>query len=356
MPVKFSKRLLLWALLALGAVSAVALLRALAIPGAVLLGPMLVAMVFALSGAELRLKPAVLLPVQAVLGCMVASVISLDLLHVLADHWLVVLAVNLLSIGAASLIAMAITRRGWLPGQSAIWGLSPGAASMMMMLGEQRGEDPRLIAMMQQLRIVLVTLVAIGVAALAGTGGGSGAHASLFAQGPPTLNAMGVLVMLVIAGTASAMTLKWAQAAFWIPVMGGSVLQLTQLARVEVPALLAAIAFGMGGCYAGLRFNKQAVLACLRLMPAMLLGIALLIAACIALMWPIQHSFHSINALTAFLAIMPGGIDAAVAVAHGMNASVPVIIAVQVTRLIVVSLLAPLIAQVVASHCAPRPQ
>lgn len=352
----FFKRLLLWALLALGAVAAVALLRALAIPGAVLLGPMLVAIGFALTGAELQLKPAVLLLVQAVLGCMVASVISSDLLHVLADHWLVVLAVNLLSIGAASLIAIAITRRGWLPGQSAIWGLSPGAASTMMMLGEQRGEDPRLIAVMQQLRIVLVTLTAIGVATLAGTSGKSGASASLFAQGIPSGNAIGILVSLVIAGTASALALKWAQAAFWIPVIAGSALQVTQLASVEVPTLLAAVAFGMGGCYAGLRFNRQAVLACLRLMPAMLLGIALLIAACIALMWPIQHSFHSINALTAFLAIMPGGIDAAVAVAHGMNASVPVIIAVQVTRLIVVTLLAPLIAQVVARHCAARAQ
>ncbi len=38
----------------------------------------------------------------------------------------------------------------------------------MMMLGEQHGADPRLIALMQQLRIVLVTLTAIGVAGVAG--------------------------------------------------------------------------------------------------------------------------------------------------------------------------------------------
>ena len=354
-----SKKLLQWTLLLASAIASVMLLRALHVPGAVLLGPMVVALAFALSGASLSLQPVILLPVQAVLGCMVASVINWELLRLIADHWFVVLAVNFLSIAAAALISMAFTRRGWLPGQMAIWGLSPGAASTMMMLGEQRGADPRIIALMQHLRIVLVTLTAIAVASFAGANNGAPASAgaqptTIFVTGPVSVDVIATLVVLVAAGVAIAIVTRWAQAAFWMPLVAGSGLHLMQLAIVEIPVVVAAVAFGFGGCYAGLRFNRQILIRCLHLVPAMLLGIMLMIGSCIAMMWPILGSFQGIDALTAFLAIMPGGIDAAVAVAHGMQASVPVIIAVQVMRLIVVTLLAPQMARAVSRYCETR--
>lgn len=352
------KKMFQWALLIGGAGACVALLRALHVPGAVLLGPMLVAIGFALSGVGLELKAGIFLPVQAVLGCMVASVVSWDLLQLIADHWAVVLAVNVLSVVAAGAVAVVFTRSGWLPGQSAIWGLSPGAASTMMMLGEQRGADPRVIALMQHLRIVCVTLTAIAVAGLAGAGSGSDASASppvtVFLSGAVSVDVAATLAGLIAAGVAVAIAAKWGQAAFWVPVVVGSGLHAAGLAAVQVPAVVAAAAFAFGGCYAGLRFNRQVLLDCLHLMPAMVLGILLMIGSCIALMWPILRSFEGIDVLTAFLAIMPGGIDAAVAVAHGMHACVPVILAVQVMRLIVVTLLAPQMARLVSRYCKPR--
>ena len=352
------KKIFQWALLMGSAGASVALLRALHVPGAVLLGPMLVAIAFALRGAGLELKAGIFLPVQAVLGCMVASVVSWDLLQLIADHWMVVLAVNILSVVAAGVVAVAFTRSGWLPGRSAIWGLSPGAASTMMMLGGQQGADPRVIALMQHLRIVCVTLTAIAVAGLAGAGGGAAVSVSppapVFLSGAVSFDVAATLAGLIAAGVAVAIATRWGQAAFWVPVIVGSGLHAAGLAAVQVPVVVAAAAFAFGGCYAGLRFNRQALLDCLHLMPAMLLGIFLMIGACIVLMWPILRSFEGIDALTAFLAIMPGGIDAAVAVAHGMQASVPVILAVQVMRLIVVTLLAPRMARLVSRYCEPR--
>ncbi|MDP9965469.1 membrane AbrB-like protein [Variovorax paradoxus] len=350
------KTILQWTLLMAGAGASVVLLRALHVPGAVLLGPMLVAIGFALSGAGLELKPGIFLPVQAVLGCMVASVVSRDLLQLIADHWAVVLAVNVLSVVAAAIVAVVFTHRGWLPGQSAIWGLSPGAASTMMMLGEQQGADPRVIALMQHLRIVFVTLTAVAVAGLVGTSGEPAASppATVFLSGAVSADVIAVLAVLIAAGVAVAIATKWRQAAFWLPLVVGSGTQLAQLSSVQIPAAVAAVAFAVGGCYAGLRFNKKVLLDSLHLMPAMLLGILLMTGSCIALMWPILRSFEGVDALTAFLAIMPGGIDAAVAVAHGMHACVPVILAVQVMRLIVVTILAPQMARLVARYCVPR--
>jgi membrane AbrB-like protein len=111
------------------------------------------------------------------------------------------------------------------------------------------------------------------------------------------------------------------------------------------------VAFAISGCYAGLRFDKDAVLGCVRLIPAMLAGIALLIVSCVALIWAIRYSFAGISPLTAFLSIMPGGIDAATAVAYGAHASMPVIVLIQVTRLVIVNLLAPQMARLAARCC-----
>lgn len=342
-------RALLWAALALAAAASVLLLRALGVPGAALLGPLVVGIAFALAGTDLKLKPGALWIVQAVLGSMVAAVLSPQLLRLLADHWVVILAVNAASILAATAVSLMLTRAGWLPGQTAIWGLSPGAASTMMLLGEERGEDPRVIATMQYLRIVIVALVAIGVAALLGGGAGSaGAAPSIFTSGAIALDALAILAALVVSGVLVARLLGWSQAAFWVPAIAGGALQLSQVARVEIPAALAAAAFATSGCYAGLRFNRSALASCARLLPAMLAGIALMVAACAALAWPMHRAFGDVNALTAFLATMPGGIDAAAAVAYGAHAALPVIVLVQVTRLVLVNLLAPQVARLAA--------
>jgi uncharacterized membrane protein AbrB (regulator of aidB expression) len=53
-----------------------------------------------------------------------------------------------------------------LPGTTAIWGSSPGAATAMTLMSESYGADMRLVAVMQYLRVVLVVLTASLVARL----------------------------------------------------------------------------------------------------------------------------------------------------------------------------------------------
>jgi uncharacterized membrane protein AbrB (regulator of aidB expression) len=51
---------------------------------------------------------------------------------------------------------------------AAIWGMLPGAATVMMVMVEAYGADFRLVAFMQYLRVVLVAAVASVVALLRG--------------------------------------------------------------------------------------------------------------------------------------------------------------------------------------------
>ena len=46
-----------------------------------------------------------------------------------------------------------------LPGTTAVWGSAPGAATVMVLMSEGYGGDPRLVAFMQFLRVMLVALV-----------------------------------------------------------------------------------------------------------------------------------------------------------------------------------------------------
>ena len=55
-----------------------------------------------------------------------------------------------------------------LPGTTALWGTSPGAASVMTIMAESYGADVRLVAFMQYFRVVVVAVVAALVTKLFG--------------------------------------------------------------------------------------------------------------------------------------------------------------------------------------------
>ena len=79
-------------------------------------------------------------------------------------HW-VLFTVGVLSVVAASsLLGWLMTRLQMLPGTTALWGTSPGAASVMTIMAEHYGADIRLVALMQYLRVVMVAAVAALVA------------------------------------------------------------------------------------------------------------------------------------------------------------------------------------------------
>ena len=78
-----------------------------------------------------------------------------------------------------------------------------------------------------------------------------------------------------------------------------------RLLAVEIPVVVAAVAFAFGGCYAGLRFNRRMLLDCLHLLPAMLFGILLLIGSCIALMWSSSFFTNSLANLDTWNSVFP---------------------------------------------------
>ena len=56
---------------------------------------------------------------------------------------------------------MMITFKQWLPGTTGICGISPGRATIMIVMSEAYDGEIRLVAIMQYLRVMIVAFVAV---------------------------------------------------------------------------------------------------------------------------------------------------------------------------------------------------
>jgi membrane AbrB-like protein len=168
-----ARRMAEWLLLLVSSMFLVGAMRAAHVPAALMLGPMIAAIGFALCGAKARLSRTYALGAQTVLGCLIAKSFNSGLLAVLAIHWPTLIGLAAATLVMTAALGLLITRRGWLPGTAAIWGLSPGAASAMVLLADQHGADRRVVALMQYSRIILVAFAAVAVARMLGHPGGS---------------------------------------------------------------------------------------------------------------------------------------------------------------------------------------
>jgi uncharacterized protein len=325
-------------------------LRAADIPAALLLGPMVAAMVFAVSGSNMRLPRGCTIGAQAILGCLIAQAVNADLVGVIGAHWALLVGFSVATTLTAAGLGWLITKRGWLPGTNAIWGLSPGAASAMVLLADDFGADRRIVALMQYSRIALVALAAILVATFINDAGSTSVHdvsrgmASDWLTLPPTLSLIETLA-LAAAAVAISLYFRKPALALFVPAFAGAALQGAGLISICAPPLLAALAFGTVGIYVGLSFNREMLIHSLSALPKMLLAVIAMIILCGLLSLLFCKLLPGTDPLTAYLALSPGGIDAAVIIAANTDVSLPVILASQFVRLLIVIAGAPVLAK-----------
>src|SRR4051794_19380088 len=107
--------------------------------------------------------------------------------------------------------------------------------------------------------------------------------------------------------------------------------------------------FGYGaiGLSIGLRFSRHLLRRTARALPEMLAGTFALIGLCGVSAWILVRVLH-IDALTAYLATSPGGLDSVAIIAVGSHADVPFVLAIQTLRLFLIILVGPPLARLIA--------
>jgi membrane AbrB-like protein len=311
--------------------------------GAGLLGPMAAGIVLAARSRGLGVPVALFAAAQGLVGLLIAHNVPVWILVEMTRSWPVVATSVVAVIGASSLIGYVLARGQALPGTTAIWGLFPGGASVMMLMASESGGDGRLVGFMQYLRVVLVTLVASLVARFwLPHGSASVTHAAWFPGGMalPLFETMA----LAFSGSWLGRRLKVPAGALLVPMVIGIALQDTGVLTIELPRWLLAGAYAVVGWSVGLRFTTAVLAHAWSVLPRVLVAMTALIAICggfaAALTW-IMH----IDPLTAYLATSPGGIDSVAIIAASSPVDVPFVMAMQTARMLAVLVAGPAIAR-----------
>jgi hypothetical protein len=313
------------------------------VPAGALFGGMLVSLVSALSlSVYVPVPRPLLLFSQAVLGAALCSSFKPAAWSALAEHWPVALVnvVGVVAIGQA--VALVFSRLGGVDVRTASMGLMPGGLSAMVALSEELGVDSRLVTLFQYLRLSLVILVAAMVGRWTGdVPGTQGATAAALPGEPSPVVAWGVTALVALLGGAMGVGLKLPAGAFLGPILLG--IPLTALGiqvGVWPPGVLP---FGLWalGVRVGRYFDRSAVHGLKRVMLGALGASLAMVGGCLLLAW-FWSWLGGVDLLTAYFATSPGGADSVLAIALETRASVSLVLAVQVARLLLVFLIAPL--------------
>jgi len=346
-----------WAVAVCASLILALVLDRVAVPASFLVGPMLIGIFCALGGATIRLPRSAFVAGQALIGCLIARSVTTALLTSLLQSWPVMTAAVLGTLAASTLVGWLLVRFGSLPGSTAAWGTSAGAASAMVAMAQEFGADPLLVAMMQYLRVIFVVLTASLVAGLwlGPEHLVSGAVAIPSPRSGDT-NLLFLIETIAIAamGAWLGLRLKIPAGGLLIPMAVAALLQGAGYLTITLPKALLLFGYGAIGLSIGLRFSRDLLRRTVRALPEMLAGTFALIGLCGVSAWILVRLLH-IDALTAYLATSPGGLDSVAIIAVGSHADVPFVLALQTFRLLVVVVIGPLVAKFL-SRVANRAQ
>jgi hypothetical protein len=321
-------------LVALSLVFAAAL-AALGLPAAPLLGPMVAGVLLAANGGAVQTPRPAFFFAQGLVGVMIASFLPRSIFTEIAANWPIFLIGTLSTIAAASFLGWLLTRSRALPGTTAIWGSSPGAATAMTLMSEDFGADLRLVAFMQYTRVACCAVVAAVIARLFGT---PIAHAAAASNG----STQGVLAALGVAllGSFLGVKLRVPGGALLLPMAISVVVAATGIVSLALPTPVLVLGYAVVGWAIGMRFTPDVLRHAARAVPRVLGSILALIAICGGF-GAVLVVVAGVDPLTAYLATSPGGADSVSIIAASTKVDMPFVLAMQVARFVLVVIVGP---------------
>ncbi len=349
---------------ALGAVAVVALgLDAAGLSDATLFAALLVGLALALLAPGWGLHPPrrVATGGQAVIGVLSGAAVQPQTLTALAGTWWAALGTVLITLVLSVVAGFVLARRSDVDVVTGCFAMIAGGASGVTAMSHELGADQRVVAVTQYLRVLLVvSSTPIVAAALPQPGRGAtgtdvtGAVATGGGVGAAGITGAGAGWPLDLALTA-ACVVGGLLLARWVVLPAGSLLWPLLLALVlsatglsggaGVPAALVVAAYAVIGLEVGLSSTRARLRLVARVLPLALACIVGLVVGTAAVSIPLLR-LAGASTLDAYLASTPGGLYAVLAVSVSSGGDTALVLTVQVLRLVVVVLAAPLLAAV----------
>jgi hypothetical protein len=224
--------------------------------------------------------------------------------------------------------------------------LVAGGASGLVAIARELGGDDRVVAVVQYLRVALITAsmpVVVTLVYHAEKSGNSGAPAQTATA--PWYLSIGIMVVIVLVGATAGRLARLPGSGLLGPMAVTIALELTGTSfGLSVPMALVQLGYAVIGWQAGVAFTRESMRAIGRALPTALGLIVLLNVACAGLGILLAHVV-GICPLEGYLSTSPGGIYAVLATAVETGSNVTFIVAAQVVRVLLMLFAAPLIAR-----------
>ncbi|MGW5449455.1 AbrB family transcriptional regulator [Streptomyces asiaticus] len=351
----------LWALIIAGGFAVGLAADAFGVPAPYLLSSLLVGAVLALCGVVRDRLPA---PAhrasQALVGALMGSYLTPSALVSAAPVALPLTVVTAATIALSVAVAWFLARGGRISRPSAVLGMVPGGSAAIVTCADELKADVRLVAFTQYLRVGLVATTAplaahwlSGSSAAGGhpaAGGGAGSGLLHVVAGSDQLTGLFTLAVIAVVGS-------WAGRRLRVPtplLIGPMVVALAATFSGAVPGfapvgVLQSAVFVLVGLDVGVRFTRRTLVGVRRLLPSILVCMAVVCLGCAGLAW-VFAGVTGTPIMDAYLATTPGGINAVLATAVSSHADVALVSTVQSLRLLAVILVTPVIARLLASR------
>jgi membrane AbrB-like protein len=339
-----------WALLVGLTGAGTAAMAALGVPSPALFAGLIVATGLALSGRPPGMVPrSATLAAQAVIGVVIGVVARPETLTALVGDALPVLLSGVATLGVSMAAGLLMGRRPDVSPLTGMLALTAGGASGLTAISRDLGGDDRVVAVVQYLRVGVVTASMPVVAALA-YGASIGGTADAPAAGPPWWVDVGFLLGCAAVGLGLTRLVRVPAGGLLGPMLVALTLSLSGWSfGAAPPDVVVEVAYAVIGWQAGLRFTRESLRTVVGVLPLAGVLIVAVIAACAGL-GLLLSLLTGATPLEGYLATTPGGVYAVLATAISSGVDVTFVVAVQILRVIVMLLLAPLAARLVGHY------
>lgn len=335
-----------WMLLVVVTVAVTVPLDLLGIPSAALFAALAVGVVLAIA----RLAPAAVprpagLAAQGLLGVYIGTMVHGDALGALGPHWPVVLGVGvatlLLSVAAGALLGL----RRDVSALTGALALVAGGASGLVAIARELGGDDRVVAVVQYLRVAVVTATMPLVVTLVFHAQRASVAVPPESAAAPWYLSLLMIAALMVAGSVVGRAVRLPGAGLLGPMALTVALELSGLSfGVAVADPLVQVSYMLIGWQAGVAFTRESLRAIERLLPAAF-GLIALLSLATAGLGVALVKLTGVSMLDGYLATSPGGIYAVLATAVETGSDVTFIVAAQVLRVLLMLFAAPLLAR-----------
>jgi membrane AbrB-like protein len=317
------------------------------LPGGLISGAMIAVGIAAIAGRPLHVPPILTQAVLVLLGISLGSLVSQQLLHNMSAYPLTIALLALATFCSTFGSSIYLQRmHGW-DQTSALLAGSPGALSQITMLAAEKGADVPGIAVVQTMRVIILTAALPVLLALAGV-----------ASSAPPATAVAIatpleLAELIAASVAVALLLRLIKfPASWMfgAMIGSSVLHGAGVIEGGLPPSVRNVALIGIGALIGARFARMKVKTLLGHVNAALGSFAVAVAISAVFVAVIALTTH-VRFADIVVAFAPGAMDAMLALALTLHIDPIFVGAHHLSRFVFVTIATPGIV-----HLFGRPQ